>query len=135
MLNVFFTRALVDHLAPDVALIPTSVNPGYCYSDIRRDFSFRLKAAMRIADLLMGRTTEEGARQLVWAALGPDGKDGPHVRHMRGAYVSTAAVAEPGDYVISKEGYEAQERVWVSYGSPRLGDQADTACSGKLWNA
>lgn len=89
---------------------------------------------MRIADLLMGRTTEEGARQLVWAALGPDGKDGPHVRHMRGAYVSTAAVAEPGDYVISKEGYEAQERVWVSRASPMIGDGINFVFSGKLWS-
>ena len=65
-------------------------------------------------DIFMGRTTEQGARQLIWAALGPDGKDGEHVKHLRGAYVSIAEVHEPSNFVISKTGYETQERIWVS---------------------
>jgi retinol dehydrogenase 12 len=69
---------------------------------------------MAILDITVGRTAEEGARQLLWAALGPDGKDGEHVKHLRGAYVSTFEVREPSDFVVSKEGYETQERIWVS---------------------
>lgn len=66
----------------------------------------------------MARSTEQGARQLVWAALGPDGKDGPHVRSaMSGGYVSLAEVREPSDFALSKEGYEVQERVWASFSS------------------
>ena len=63
---------------------------------------------------ICGRTAEQGARQYIWAALGPDGKDGPHVKStMNGAYVSLACTREPSDFVVRKEGYEAQERIWV----------------------
>lgn len=72
------------------------------------------KMRIKLMRLVMGRTAEQGARQLVWAALGPDGKDGPHVKHtMSGAYVSFAEVREPSDFTISREGYEAQEKIWV----------------------
>lgn len=70
---------------------------------------------MMVMDICLGRTSEQGARQSIWAALGPDGKDGPHVKPiMSGAYVSLATVTEPSDFVISKEGYDAQEKLWVS---------------------
>lgn len=70
---------------------------------------------MWLMDRAIGRSTEKGSRQFIWAALGPDGKDGAHVRHiMNGAYVSLAAVVEPSDFAMSKEGYEAQEKIWVS---------------------
>lgn len=47
----------------------------------------------------------------MWSALGPDEKDGPHVRHtMAGAYVYLAS-EEPSDFAISREGYDVQERV------------------------
>lgn len=114
VLNVLFTRALANHLATSLPIIPTAVNPGFCYSEIHRDFSGLNKAFTKVCEVLLGRTAEQGARQLIWAALGPDGKDGEHVKHLRGAYVSTNQVCEPSDYVISKEGYEDQERVWVS---------------------
>ena len=64
-------------------------------------------------ETLFGRTAEEGARQLVWAALGPDGRDGPHERSLNGAYVACDSVAEPSDFVISKDGYDAEEKLWV----------------------
>ena len=70
---------------------------------------------MKFLDIIAGYTAEQGARQHVWAALGPDGKDGPHVKPtMSGAYVSFASVQEPSDFSISREGYEVQERIWMS---------------------
>ena len=51
---------------------------------------------------------------MLWAALGPDGKESDHVRHLRGAYVMTGKVVEPSDFVIGREGWEVQERLWVS---------------------
>ena len=114
VLNVFFTRAFAEHLKPAMPVIAATANPGFCYSDLRRNAPFRVQVRLRIMDWTIGRTAEAGSRQLLWAALGPDGKDGPHVRHLHGAYVSNAEVFEPSDFVISKEGYEAQEKVWVS---------------------
>lgn len=69
---------------------------------------------MGMMDIALGRTAEQGARQLIWASLGPDGKDGEHTSFLHGAYVATLEVREPSDFVISKEGYDVQERLWVS---------------------
>ena len=63
---------------------------------------------------VLARTAEQGARQLLWAALGPDGKEGEHVKHLKGAFVMTSTVKEPSDFVISKEGKEDQDKIWVS---------------------
>lgn len=74
------------------------------------------KIRLAVLRAFLARSAEQGARQSVWAALGPDGKEGPHVRHaLSGAYVSLAQVHEPSDLVISKEGYDAQEKIWVRH--------------------
>lgn len=115
MLNVLFTRALSEHLPTSIPLVPTSVNPGYCYSELRRHFTTNIARTIRFAvmDRLFARSGEEGARQLLWAALGPDGKEGKHTNWLRGAYVSVQSMKEPSDFVISYEGRIAQDKVWV----------------------
>lgn len=70
---------------------------------------------------ILARSTEAGSRQLVWAAVG--GAD--HIDDLRGAYVSLAAVNEPSDYVISKEGFRAQTKLWVCSRFSRLRALAD----------
>ena len=65
-------------------------------------------------DLLIGRSAEQGSRQLLWASLGPDGKDGQHTAYLDGAYVTCGEVREPSDWVMSLEGHAVQERIWVS---------------------
>lgn len=114
VLNVFFTRALSEQLPTSVPLIVDAVNPGYCFSELRRAVTVATAIRFRLMDLAFGRTAEQGARQLVWAALGPDGKEGRHVSWMRGAYVSTQSIKEPSDFVISQDGGRAQEKIWVS---------------------
>ncbi|KAJ3556540.1 hypothetical protein NM688_g1968 [Phlebia brevispora] len=115
LLNILFTRALSEHLPAIIPVVPTVVNPGYCRSELRRNIS-SLSSIIQYAfmDLLVGRTAEQGARQLVWAALGPDGKEGKHTNWLRGAYVSTQGIKEPSDFAISKEGGESQDRIWAS---------------------
>lgn len=115
VLNVLFARAFAQHLNKPTAIIPSSVNPGLCSTELGRNLSTFEKIRLNILRVLLARSAEQGSRQLVWAALGPDGKDGPHVRYaMSGAYVSATEVHEPSDFVISKEGYDAQEKIWVS---------------------
>lgn len=113
MFNILFVRALAERLPLSVPVIATVVNPGFCLSNFRRSAPWGVRAQMKIMDIMLGRTAEQGSRNLLWAALGPDGKDGPHLRYMRGAYVSGAGLFEPGDNVMSKEGYELQEKLWV----------------------
>ncbi|EKM54522.1 uncharacterized protein PHACADRAFT_258430 [Phanerochaete carnosa HHB-10118-sp] len=112
MFNVMFARALAEHLPAAVPVVPDSVNPGFCYTELRRNLWLSRRLMMAVMDFTLGRSAEQGARQLVHAALGPDGKDGEHIQFMRGAYVSCNAVHEPSDFVISKEGHEVQERIW-----------------------
>ncbi|KAF7790365.1 hypothetical protein EIP86_001320 [Pleurotus ostreatoroseus] len=114
LVNIFFTRALSEHLPRSTPLIVDTVNPGFCRSNLRRHASEQISNRARywIMEHLIARTSEEGARQLVWAALGPDGKEGRHLSCMRGAYVSTQAIREPSDFVISREGGVVQEKIW-----------------------
>lgn len=61
--------------------------------------------------LKVARTSEEGSRQIILAAVGPrDGK----VEKMRGGYVADNEVREPSEWVRSAEGREVQDRLWVS---------------------
>ncbi|KAI0093262.1 hypothetical protein BDY19DRAFT_418080 [Irpex rosettiformis] len=113
LLNILFTRALSRHLSSSTPVATSVVNPGFCVSDLGRNSSFAERILGTVMGFIMGRTPEQGSRQLVWAALGPDGKEGPHVKqNMNGAYVSIAEVREPSDFAISKEGWEAQEKLW-----------------------
>jgi hypothetical protein len=63
-----------------------------------------------ILEALLARTTEEGSRQLLWAAIGGAGRE----FELRGAYVSKASIQEVSDYALSDEGAAVQTRLWVS---------------------
>jgi len=110
-MGVFFTRALNMHLSPSTPLIVDAVNPGYCYSNLRRSFSLPMKIFDWVMERLLAFTTEEGGRQVVYAAIG--GQDDDETR-MRGAYISLSQVREPSEFVLSEEGARVQERIWVS---------------------
>jgi hypothetical protein len=108
VLNVFFVRALNARLPPSTPLIVNAVDPGYCYSELRRG----LTGFMIVFDYLMERalafTTEVGSRRLVWVALAyPDQPD-----KLRGEYSSGCEVQEVSDYVLSAQGAKAQDRLW-----------------------
>jgi hypothetical protein len=66
----------------------------------------------KLLEKVMAFTTEEGSRALVWGAVG--GHNLPP-RELHGAYINRAAVTEVSDFILSKEGKEAQDRIWVSF--------------------
>jgi retinol dehydrogenase-12 len=82
-------------------VIVNAVNPGYCYSTLRRNLPFLTAVPYWVMDKALPFTTEVGSRQLVYAAVGGDDAA------MRGAYVSYSEVS---DYVLSDEG---AKRIWV----------------------
>ncbi len=59
---------------------------------------------------LLGYSTEEGSRQLVWAAVG----GGEDEKRLRGGYVSFSEIVEVGDYAMGEAGLKVQEKIWVS---------------------
>ena len=118
MLNVFFARELSERLC-DKPLIVNTVNPGFCYSALRRHITGLRAWTTWLIELIMARTSEEGSRQLIWACN--SGKD--NIDQLRGAYISSMQVQEPSDFVISEEGKRAQTKLWVNihlYGYYRI---------------
>lgn len=71
--------------------------------------SLILRILDSIMEFLLARTTEEGSRQLVWAAVGGTGRE----FELRGGYVSKANLQEVSDYALSDGGAVVQARLWV----------------------
>jgi len=109
-LNVLLVRALNDRLSK-APLVVCSVDPGYCYSQLRRNYT----GVGAFIDYLMERalaiTAEEGSRSIVWSAIGGEEK----VEEIRGAYVARSNVTEPSDFVISAKGLVLQSKLWVRH--------------------
>ncbi|KAJ3891270.1 hypothetical protein GG344DRAFT_88388 [Lentinula edodes] len=108
LLNVFFVRALQARLGKYPSIIVDAVNPGYCYSGFRTNFSGVRAFVDHLMENLLAMTTEEGGRQLVWAAVGGSGAE----EKLKGGYVSFGEVVEPSDFSISKEGQALEEKYW-----------------------
>ncbi|TCD63916.1 hypothetical protein EIP91_004763 [Steccherinum ochraceum] len=104
LLNVLFARALQSHLPASSPIVVSLADPGLCKSNLIRNidrgqFDERMKNA---------RTSEEGSRQLILAALSEKGG----VDAWRGAFLSNNELTPPSAWVLSDEGKEAQERIW-----------------------
>ncbi|KAJ7254322.1 short-chain dehydrogenase [Mycena haematopus] len=127
MLNILFVRALNDRIATSTPLVVNAVNPGFCLTNIRNEFS----GMQAVVDFLMNKSialpTEAGSRQLVWAAVGgsPD--------KLRGEYITLwQKVDEVSDYILSPEGQQVQERIWnelidiLAKADPRVSSTVET---------
>ena len=74
-----------------------------------RHVPFPVNIISGIFGALLARTTEEGSRQLLWAAIGGAGRE----FELRGAFVNKASIQEVSDYALSDEGAVVQTRLWV----------------------
>ncbi|PPQ73915.1 hypothetical protein CVT24_012780 [Panaeolus cyanescens] len=108
VLNVLFVRSLAERIK-DKPVIVDTVNPGYCLSNLRKGLRGFRAAMDWMMEKLIARTSEEGARQVVWAAIGGKDKEDK----LRGGYISQMDVQEPSDFVLSTVGKTFQEKIWV----------------------
>ncbi|KAH7927029.1 short-chain dehydrogenase [Leucogyrophana mollusca] len=101
LLNVFFVRALTEHLSQR-SVTAVAVNPGFCYSQLRRTiYSQPLTNILMVGmEKAFAWTSEQGSRQLVYAAIG--GREDES--NMRAGFVSRGTTVEVADYVLSEEG-------------------------------
>ena len=111
VLNVLFARALTDHLLPNAPVIVDSVCPGFCLSDLRRNIKDQSIFQPLMAD---AKTSEEGSRSVIYAALGPEGATRDELKILRGGYVSEAKLDEASEWVLTEDWKWAQEEAWVS---------------------
>ncbi|CAL1707381.1 unnamed protein product [Somion occarium] len=110
LLNVLFTRTLANHLSPTAHVLVDTVNPGFCLSDLRRNIEDRGQWDDFMAH---ARTSEEGSRQLIWAALGPQGAGEKEPKELHGGYISDNQLTLPSPWVRSEPGRRVQEEVWM----------------------
>ncbi|KAH9479738.1 Short chain dehydrogenase FGM9 [Psilocybe cubensis] len=110
LLVIFFTRALNDRLRHKPIIVNT-VDPGFVKSGLRRNLGGILGFVIRMMEKLMVRTAEEGSRPMIWAAVGAEEKKD----ELRGAFISSVSqVEETSDYSNSREGFIAQNKLWVN---------------------
>lgn len=111
LLNTLFAPAFAAHIPRSAPIVVNAVCPGFCHSQILRTIDRgQFDNFKKIA-----RTSEEGSRQLIFAALGPDPKypdSSEHVDVLKGAYIQHNAVSSPSDWVKSEEGQQVQSRLW-----------------------
>ena len=118
-------------------MIVNNVTPGLCYSSLLRNVPFPHSVLYWLMQFFLARTSEEGARQIVWAALvgETDGGNADLRQRAHGAYVSDCSIAEESDWVLSKDGQECERRVWVSgfhLRYPRAVANADIRVSSRM---
>ncbi|KAJ8487120.1 hypothetical protein ONZ45_g14442 [Pleurotus djamor] len=113
LLNISFTQALSEHLPPSQRTpVVDCANPGFCRSELARG---PMPLKFRIMRYILGRTPEQGSRQVVWAAVASpsntrEAKNGEDA--MRGQYISFSRIEEPGDVVISEKGHQFKQLIW-----------------------
>lgn len=93
----------------DVPIEVVSVCPGYCASGLRRELWFPINYLDYAMEKLFAYTSEEGSRQLIWAAIGGIGKE----KELQGAFITHSDITEPSDSVLGEEGNRVQKQIWV----------------------
>ncbi|KAF9069760.1 short-chain dehydrogenase [Rhodocollybia butyracea] len=104
LFNVFLVHKLAALLPKNI--IPVSLNPGFCLSGLRRHASGALAEQYDKMDAEFAYTSEEGSRQIVYAAIG--GTD----EEVRGAFTSYSQVLGVPDWILSEDGKKAQDKTW-----------------------
>lgn len=102
LLEVLAVRGMAnERTSTAIPVTINYVNPGLCHSELGRD----LGIMFTLLKLVVARSTELGSRTLVDAATkGPES---------HGMYCSDCRVQVPGNWVVSEQGWEIQERVWA----------------------
>ncbi|KAG5635341.1 hypothetical protein H0H81_011663, partial [Sphagnurus paluster] len=108
LLNVFFYQGPAERL-PTRPVVVDGVNPGYCISELRRELTGMKAFIDWVMEKMLARSTEEGSRQLVYAALAGAEND----EAMHGAYISYTAISEASDFAIGPQGKVVQNNLWV----------------------
>jgi retinol dehydrogenase-12 len=90
-------------------VIFNSVNPGFCRSELHRHTT---GIGHKLLTLLLAQTAEEGSRQLIWAAVGLP--ESGSLDELRGAYIDSASIEDPSDYVLGEDGKKREDKIFVS---------------------
>ncbi|KAH8116173.1 hypothetical protein DFH11DRAFT_1725674 [Phellopilus nigrolimitatus] len=132
LLNVFFMRSLSKRIPEISPVTVNAVNPGYCRSSLNAEWKGSVLTAVLLwlSFVLVARTTEEGGRRLVHAAVTVDPTkalrkkdlkdaqlraklDSAYPKALHGKFICHSEIKEESDFVLSSEGQDAEARIWV----------------------
>ncbi|KAI6165580.1 hypothetical protein EDD17DRAFT_1453720, partial [Pisolithus thermaeus] len=107
---IMFVRELASRLPSPTPVVACTVQLGFCRSNLFRglDGKWYARTFVSLASVLFSaRTSEQGSRTLVHAAVGED------ELAMHGRYLSSCQVTEEDDYIFTPEGKAFSGRLWV----------------------
>ncbi|KAI9824166.1 MAG: Nitrogen permease regulator 2 [Phylliscum demangeonii] len=106
LLETFLVRELARRMEQSGKgeVIVNAVNPGFCHSELSRDFHGIRSILVMLFKAVLARSTEYGSRTLVSAATA--GKE------TNGQYLSDCCPSSPAPIVLGEEGEKTQLRVW-----------------------
>ncbi|KAI6094865.1 short-chain dehydrogenase [Pisolithus croceorrhizus] len=110
LFQIMFVRELASRLPSPTPVVTCTVQPGFCRSNLFRGFDGKWYARtfVSLASVLFSaRTSEQGSRTLVHAAVGDD------ELAMHGRYLSSCRVTEEDDYIFTPEGKAFSGRLWT----------------------
>ncbi|KAG9315299.1 short-chain dehydrogenase [Chiua virens] len=109
LLQVIFVRELTARLPDLTPVVVCTVDPGFCVSRLFRaveDTWYTGWIMPVLRTLFCARSTEEGSRTLVHAAVAGEG------RTMHGRYLSSCQVTEEDDFLFTPKGQTFAAKVW-----------------------
>ncbi|THV00232.1 NAD(P)-binding protein [Dendrothele bispora CBS 962.96] len=127
LFDVLFVRALSSRLPPHSQgpmVTPVAINPSFCLSSLHRGFydpsvSSNERITKRREIIEEGKkqafTSEEGSRQLIYAAIAHKDEGQVGEEKMRGGYVSFSDLIEASDFVLSEDGRKFEDKLWNEY--------------------
>ncbi|KIY61555.1 hypothetical protein CYLTODRAFT_415358 [Cylindrobasidium torrendii FP15055 ss-10] len=105
-LSRFSTHAQ-SRLDPEAPLVVTSVCPGLCMSNLRSVIPDSVKDSIKKIEDEMAYTTEEGSRQLVFAAVGGENDA------LKGQFIQKSETKEICDWALGEEGAAWERKAWT----------------------
>ncbi|KAH6629721.1 hypothetical protein C7974DRAFT_191547 [Boeremia exigua] len=108
LVTQYIRQGLVDDFSRDAqGQTDVFINvacPGYCITDLGRDFPWYLAVPTKLTQMLVGRTAEQGGRELVSGSL--LGKTGHN------QFWSNDHFDDPGEMVTNEQGKKLQVQTW-----------------------
>lgn len=104
VIGLLWARELAQRI-PVSQVVVNSVTPGFCKTDLSRHMHGVMAFAIGAAEMLLGRTAQDGARCLVDAVVTKGGET-----HQK--YLSEMQIKPESKLVRSVEGERLQKKVW-----------------------
>ncbi|KAI9830184.1 MAG: hypothetical protein M1826_004986 [Phylliscum demangeonii] len=106
LLEVFLVRELARRIEQSGKgeVIVNAVNPGFCHSELGREFQGIRRMLFLLFKAALARSTEYGSRTLVSAATAG--------QETNGQYLHDCAPFSPAPVVLGEEGEKTQLRLW-----------------------